>query len=214
MATLRFFIAGGPGSGLEIQPISDSEVFRYIGFYDSTGPGGFISIGEAQDLTWLTNASGVENSALAGSGKIVNNKWVDASGVSIDGAARQNLSTVNESGNATIRIEVSSTSGIYVHNPRLYAYDALAVENSPSGAFVLSYEIIPQGTSGIGDTEWALIDSTNYNQFVDRASSIGYASGLSHNFFVGLSVRPKSVSTSGHQVIGLRFDCDVTDVAA
>ena len=214
MADIRFYIAGGPGSGIEIQTIDDSEVFRYIGFFDSSGPGGFVGVGEAQDLTWLSNASGVENGALAGSGKMVNNKWVDASGVSIDGAARQDLSTVNESGNATIRIEVNSTSGIYVHNPRLYAYDASSPANDPSGVYVLSYEIIAAGTSGIGDTEWALIDSTNYNQFVDRASSVGYTSGLTHNFFVGLSIRPQAGSTSGHQVIGLRFDCDVTQSAA
>ncbi len=214
MANVRFYIAGGPGSGLEIQPLSDTERFKYIGFYASSGAGDFVTVGESQDLTWLSDPSGFIDGAIAGSGKMVNNKWVDASGVSIDGASREPLSGVRESGEATIRIAVESTSGIWVHNPRLYAYNGTSVDSDSDDVFVLSYEIIPQGTSGIGDNEWAVTDSTNYNQFVDRASGVGYTSGLEHNFYVGLAIRPKAASTSGHRIFGLRFECDVTDIPA
>jgi hypothetical protein len=78
----------------------------------------------------------------------------------------------------------------------------------------MSYEIIPTALSGLGDTQWALMDATNYNQFVDRASGVGYTSGLQHNFFFGIAIRPKATSTSGLRPIGLYFDCDVTHIPA
>lgn len=209
VANVTYRIAGGPGSGVTIPQVGGASTFRYIGLFGSTGLMDSVTIGQAQDTTWLVNQQGNASGTLAGSGKMVNNKWVDASGVSIDGAARVALSGVTTSGEATIQITLTSGVAFNVQNARLFAYDGDNVNNDPSGIHVLSYEIIPASFSGAGDTQWALIDSDGFNYMVDRTAGVGYSAATQHDYFVGLSIRPKLTASSGITTFGLYFLFDI-----
>ena len=58
-------------------------------------------------------------------------------------------------------------------------------------------------------TQWALIDSTNYNYMVDRTVDVGYPTSGVFYYFVALSVRPKITwPTSGLQTFGLALSFD------
>jgi len=209
MAEIKFYVAGGPASGMAFSGLGGG-VYDHIGLYSSEGISGLVGVGQAQDITWLVDDAGVPNdTGNAASGQMNNNKWIDPSGVSINSGSRVDLSSVVSSGSGTIRIEVSDAADFFVENAKLYAYDGSDIANDPSGLWVLSYEIIDTAVSGTGDTEWALIDATNYNYMVDRVSGVQGTSGTSYNYSIGLSVRPKVDSTSGYQSFGLAFSCDI-----
>jgi len=197
MVNVKFYAVGGTASGTEL---TGDMIY---GMYHVDGFGEPVVLGQAQGITYITTSGGVD---VASDGN--NNKWVDASGVSLNGAARVNLSTIVESGDATMLIQVSDTGTINISGAKLYAYDTDDVNNDPSGVWVLSYEIMPTERSGLGDTQWALIDSTNYNYMVDRISEVGYEASGEFNYHVGLSVRPKLTASSGLQNFGLYFVFD------
>ena len=208
MVDVNFYAAGGPASGEEVFNI-DTATFDHFGFFGPSGRGDRIGIGEAQDFTWIVDDAGnPRGSDLEGSGKMTNNKWIDASGVSISGGARQQLSTVVSSGSGTMQITVSDTGTIELNNVFLQAYDGVSVDANPSGVWVLSYEIITPNMQGTGDTEWALIDATNVNQLVDRSADAGWVNEDSRDFIVGISVRPKLNAVSGLRSIGFWFKAD------
>lgn len=208
--TVRFFAAGGPSSGVELSGLGTYD-YSYIGFYGASGFGDTLGIGEAQSYTWMSSsgASPISGMIPAG-GQLMNNKWIDATGVSVSGGDRVDLSTIQASGSGTILIRVSDDStDIYCQNARLYAYDGVSVGNAPSGVWILSYEIISADQSGLGDSSWALIDNSNYNYFVDRTAVIGYPAQQTRDYTVGLSVRPKATASNGIQPFGFYFLCEV-----
>lgn len=210
MAEIRFYIAGGPASGELLEQLG-SGTFEHIGYFGPSGVGDDIIIGEAQDLTWRVNAAGVASGdGLSEDGQFSNNKWIDASGVSIASGARVALSTVQTSGEATLRVDIINGAPFDTSSARLYAYDGTDVNNDPTGLWVLSYEIIPASVSGLGDTEWALIDATNFNECVDRNAGVGYSKQDVHSFWFGLSMRPKLTASSGLQTFALRFEADIS----
>lgn len=197
MVNVQFFAIGGSASGTEL---TGDMIY---GMYHADGFGEPIVVGQAQGITYITTSGGVDVASDCN-----NNKWVDASGVSLNGAARVDLSTIVESGDATMLIRISDAGTINVSGAKLYAYDTNDVNNDPSGIWVLSYEIIPTERSGLGDTEWALIDSTNYNYMVDRTPDVGYEPSGEFNYHIGLSTRPKLTQSSGLQNFGLYFVFD------
>ncbi len=208
MPTVKFFSAGGPSSGVELSGLTDGT-YDHIGYY---GPDGFnesVIVGAAQDISWIIDDGGVAiGGGLAISGQLNNNKWVDSSGVSIASGSRVDLSSVVSSGSGTLRIEVTNATNINISGAKLFAYDGSDVNNAPSGIWVLSYEIIPQGRSGLGDTQWALMDESNYNYLGDRTPDVGWAASGEFNYHIGLSVRPKLTQASGLQNFGLYLTFD------
>jgi hypothetical protein len=209
MADVNFFVAGGPASGLGISGLA-LGTFDHIGFFGPSGVGDQIEVGDANDITWLVDDAGnVPFGEQPVSGEMINNKWLDASGVSISGGSRQQLSTVVSSGSGTLLIRVTETSAVEVQSARLYAYNGTDVNVSPTNVHVLSYEIITPDKSGLGDTQWAVMDATNFNGFVDHIVSVGYSADTDHDFTVGISVRPKAGAASGIENFGFRFQADV-----
>jgi len=214
MVQVKFFSAGGPASGVELSGIT-SGTYDHIGYY---GPDGFnepVVPGAAQDISWIIDDGGIAiGGGLAESGQLNNNQWVDATGVSINSGSRVDLSSVVSSGSGTLRIQVTHGSNINISGAKLFAYDGTDVNNDPSGLWVLSYEIIPSGIgaesirSGLGDTQWALIDSNDFNHMVDRTPDIGWAASGEFNYYVGLSIRPQLTQPSGLQNFGLYFKFD------
>ena len=214
MVQAKFFSAGGPASGVELSGIT-SGTYDHIGYYGPLGWNEPVDLGNAQDISWIIDDGGVAiGGGLSESGQMVNHKWTDASGVSIASGARVDLSSVVSSGSGTLRIQVTHGSNINISGAKLFAYDGVDVNNDPSGLWVLSYEIIPSGIgaesirSGLGDTQWALIDVTNFNHMVDRTPDVGWAASGEFNFHIGLSVRPKLTQPSGLQNFGLYFKFD------
>jgi len=202
MVNVRFYSAGGPSSGIEL---SGTYGQRIVSCYAAGLFGQPIGLGNAQDITWITSSGGVPlggDPAISTSGQMNNTKWIDASGVSINSGVRTSL-PITESGFATVRIEISDTGTFNVSGVKLYAYDGSDIANAPSGVWVLSAEIIAGAMSGNGDTQWALIDNTNYNYLVDRTVDVGYTAATSFDYFIALSVRPKLTASSGLQNFGL-----------
>lgn len=206
MVNVRFYSAGGPASGIELEALGGT--WDHISCY---GAGGFdqpVDLGAAQDITWITDSAGVARlGGSAESGQMSNCKWVSATTVSINSGVAESL-PITESGYATVRIEISDTGNINVSGVKLYAYDGSDIANDPSGIWVLSAEIIPPAMSGNGDTQWALIDATNYNYMVDRTVDVGYPAATEFNYYVMLSVRPKLTQSSGLQTFGLAIHFD------
>jgi len=207
MPTVTFFSAGGPSSGIQFDSFGAGD--SYVGFFGPDGLADQILIGQAPDVSWITDSQGAGRSAgLSEEGQLNNHKWVDDSGVSISSGSRVDLSSVVNSGDATLRIRVTDTGNINISGARLYAFDNSDVGVDPSEVWAMSYEIISPSMPGTGDTLWALIDSTNYNEFVNRTPEIGYPASGEFNYFVGLSARPKLTSTSGNKNFGLYFRFD------
>jgi len=203
MVQVKFFSAAGPSSGVEL---SGNRIISGYGAGDFGQP---VTLGAAQDISWITSSGGIAiGGGLAESGQLNNHKWISQSGVSIASGATVALNTVTGSGDATIRIAITNGTSINVSGAKLYAYDGTNVNNGPSGVWVLSYEIIPQGRSGLGDSKWALIDETNYNYMVDRTPDVGWAASGEFNYFIGLSIRPKLTQPSGLQNFGLYLKFD------
>jgi hypothetical protein len=186
-----------------------SGTYNHIGFFGSTSGVG-VAPTEAQDTSWITDSGGVVRNTSVASGQLINNKWVDASGVSVSGGSRVDLTDVQSSGSGTIRIEVSGTSTMEISNAKLYAYNGTNINTDPSGMYVLTYEILGSSASGTGDSQWALTDATNYNYMVDRVSGVGYDPANVFDYIVGVSVRPKSGEASGSRNFGLLFQVDFT----
>ncbi len=206
---VKYFVQGGPASGIQMSGLGDGT-FDHIGFYGASdiGPDTDVDMGSAQDITWVIDDAGVaRKGGTAESGQMNNNKWIDASGLSLNSGTRTAL-PVTESGFATLRIEVSDTGNFEIQNAKLYAYDGSNVNTDPPNLWVLSAEIIPPDFSGTGDTEWALIDATNYNFMVDRTTTVGYSAATAFNYYIALSVRPKLTSTAGAKSFGLYFSFD------
>jgi len=208
MVQVKFFSAGGPASGVEVSGLT-SGVYDHIGYY---GPGGFnepVELGNAQDISWIIDDAGIaRKGGSSESGQMINNKWIDSTGVSIISGARVDLNNVVSSGSGTLNIRVVNSSNINISGAKLFAYDGVDVANDPSGVWVLSYEIIDTAISGFGDTQWALIDSNDFNFMVDRTPDVGYPAAQEFNYSIGLSVRPKLTQPSGLQTFGLYFKFD------
>lgn len=199
MVTVKFFSAGGPASGTEI---TGDNIIGCYGAGDTFGEQ--VDLGAAQDITWITSSGGEQ--VLAG--QMNNNKWVTASTVSVNSGVAQALNTVVDSGLATLRIQVADTGNINISGAKLFAYNTSDFTVDPSGLWVISYEIIPVGRSGNGDSQWALMDATNYNYCVDRTPDVGWAASGEFNYYFGISARPKLTPSSGYHNFGLYFIFD------
>jgi hypothetical protein len=203
---VKFYSAGGSASGIELDALGGA--WDHVSMYQAGGFDKPIALGEAQDITWITNSAGeARKGGTAASGQMNNTKWVSSTEVSINGASTESL-PITESGHATVRIEISDTGVFSVSGVKLYAYDGTDIANGPSGIWVLAAEVIPPALAGTGDSEWALIDESNYNYLVDRTTDVGYASGTSYNYYVMLSARPKLTQASGLQTFGLAINFD------
>ena len=203
---VKFYSAGGTASGIELDALGGA--WDHVSMYEAVGFDKPIALGEAQDITWITDSAGVpRKGGTAASGQMNNTKWVSSTEVSINGAVDESL-PITESGYATVRIEISDTGVFNVSGLKLYAYDGSDIANGPSGIWVLSAEVVPPALFGTGDTEWALIDESNYNYLVDRTVDVGYISATSFNYYVMLSARPKLTQSSGLQTFGLAINFD------
>lgn len=204
--SVQFYTQGGPSSGVLIENLGD-DTFDHIGFYGPSdiGPDATVNVGSAQDVTWVVDDAGLaRKGGSAESGQMNNLKWIDASGYSLNSGVRQALPNV-QSGYCTLRIEVTDTGSFNIQNAKLFAYNGTDVNVNPTQMWVMAAEVVPPAFAGTGDSEWALIDATNYNYFVDRTVGVGYSAALSFNYFVALSIRPTITATSGAKSLGFGF---------
>jgi hypothetical protein len=214
MVNVKFYSAGGPSANVELSGTFGQRVVTFYGApEDAQQFNKPILLGDAQDITWITNSAGVPlggNPAVAVSGQLNNVKWVSPTQYSYASGAVATL-PITQSGRATLIIEVSDTGNINVSGAKLYAYNGVDTSTDPANVWVLSSEIIDSsiGMSGNGDTSWALINASQFNYMVDRTVDVGYpASGVFY-YLVALSARPKLTSaTSGLKTFGLRFSFD------
>lgn len=170
---------------------------NHIGFFGAGGPGGVpfaVVVNNYQDKTYITNASGQHLTAyygFPGSGELINNKYINATQVSVSGQATALVSNApKESGTLLIRFD-SSEGQVQTQNVIFRCVDLNAVSGVddttavPSDIKVFAFEpdvsVAWSQLAGTGAAE-------NMFNLSDRADL-----EHRHDYFISLSVSPEVV---------------------
>ena len=191
----------------ELKVYSDSYEIAHsigsgLGFFGNGGFGYSIAVGNWNDKTYITDASGVQE------GEEVNNlEYVDSTGCYFGGSGEYQVLTEIPNDKATLNLSFRHDTSVDVQNAEFRCYDGTNVDNSPSGIEVRAFEIIhPSSTyidNGSGDVSWvALSGSTQTLDLADSPASGGFAafsgaeiSDIQHDWFVGVSISPQSIGS-------------------
>lgn len=180
---------GGPGTDT-IDPSGANDTIKFARSSFSSS----VRVGQYQDTSWVSDDSGSTNY-----NQLTNTKYVDASGVSLDGASRADLTAIPVSG-VTVRIHFNeSADPVQLQNSEFIVYDGVDVDNDPTGVTVQVFEasITPSGTlstasaSGLnanGNSVWTSVHGSTTLPLITQ-------SGLDtdHYVYLGISVTPSSV---------------------
>ena len=183
-------------SGLAISNLTEGT-YDHIGFFGAGGTSDAIIVGQYNGSTFITDASGSPNLAVWGA--LMNNKYLDASGVSISGSARIGIADAtlqSETGSAsgTLMIEFVASGAITIstYNAKLFAYDNTAdIYTAPTDITLYGYEINP---SGIGSTQWSSLQGYSAGLgFANHSAANDYMYDVgTHRWYAGVSARADS----------------------
>jgi hypothetical protein len=208
VATITFWA----GEGTNVNDLSGSG----IGFY---GPGGYgqpVVVGQFNDNTYITNATGDAVDAV----KVDNVKYVHPSSGQITGSDTRVLREIpNYLG--TLNIRFTNGSAVKTQNAQLRIYDRIDENVAPVGVqakvAVLIHPGSTQTPAGSGDLTWQTPGGSgsivNWSAFPAGISP--GSGGLSplgsntsdtiHDFFCAISVMPTSI---GGKPFGLAFSTE------
>lgn len=203
MNTLTFIApSGAPASGTIIQQLTipgNTSGANFLGFFGTGGPEGTpfaVIIDRYQDKTFITNMSGTNLGkapwGLRASGQLINNKYLTANTVNINGGGSVALSTVPiNSGTLLIRFVPSGSISVRTQNAALRA----VILNSTSGVDNITSVVTGlkvQGFEPINDSSWTQMAGAgaidNQLQFNDHT-----VAQTQHDFFACLSASPEAV---------------------
>jgi hypothetical protein len=191
MATIEFYA----GEGSNINNLSGSG----LGFYGDSGFGYSVAVGSYQGRTFITDSTGTSQGPEAD-----NCKFLNTSGVVV-GQTGSGISLISLPNYlATLNVRFTHSSTVKVQNAKMYGYDRVNKNNSPSGVTLKGAEIIHtntiQNATGSGDVNW--VTMTGSGSVLDLVGSPGI-SGLSpnglettqdqHDWYVALTATPQSV---------------------
>lgn len=192
---IRFFANNGDVSILHLNGSG-------LGFYGSTF-GASVQVGQYQDTTYVTNATGTVNSWLAN-----NVKFTTAASGSVNGGASQNLRTIPNK-DSTLNIRFTNDTAVITQNAEIRIYDRSDIARAASGvltkvATIVHPNVSSAGPSGSGSAVWVTFDSTTSGSGLSLWASPGI-SGLSplgaattdirHDWFLALSSSPSSIGS-------------------
>lgn len=171
-----------------------------IGFYGSAGFGASVPVGSYNGRTYITNSAG---SALGPEGN--NIMWSHpGSGVLGQSGSGMPLTWIPNA-QATMQIRFTHASAVKTQNTKIYAYDRVSVNNSPSGVTVKMAQLIhPNATQiagGSGNSVWETPAGSSYMSLVASPGLNGTRpSGantydITHDHYVAISVSPDSVGS-------------------
>jgi hypothetical protein len=204
MATISFLA----GEGFSIENLNGSG----LGFY---GPGSFgnsVRVGEYQDNTWITDATGAIQGSL-----VDNVKYIHPNSGQIptnDNRVLQDIPNYL----ATLNIRFEHPTPVKVQNAQARAFDRNNFDAPPSGVTFKAAEVIhpwntsyPTGPYGSGDTTWSTLGGSGgtyglitYDPPLSLVDSPG-VSGLSpsgvntmstqHDHYIVCSCSPDSIGS-------------------
>jgi len=173
-----------------------------LGFY-GTSFGSSVQVGQYQDTTYVTNATGTVNAWLAN-----NVKFISSLSGSVNGGATQNVKTIPNK-DSTLNIRFTNDTAVITQNAEVRIYDRVDINNAASGVVTKIATIVHPGTSsagpsGSGSAGWYTLDYTTAGSGVSLWASPG-ASGLSpngsltsdtrHDWFLAISASPSSIGS-------------------
>ncbi|RKY43082.1 MAG: hypothetical protein DRP85_00875 [Candidatus Makaraimicrobium thalassicum] len=183
-------------SGLMISHLGEGQ-YDHMGFFGPNGVNDAIIVGHFNDSTWIVDASGHRDPNVWGA--LVNNKYIDQSGVATSGWGRKDISDYQDelhtsSGTLLIWFRASGDLQVSTYNAKLFVFQKYgSFYDNPTDVTVYGFEINPSGLGNI--TEWSLMN-TIYNgiNFVDHSPSTGYqANQNEHKWWCAISCKANAV---------------------
>ena len=170
MATYTWYLQGTTPT-----TIAATDVLQFAGAVFNSN----IFINNFQDSMHVRSSGG---SNLSSGNSPHNNKFIDATHVSVDGAASSLLSGIS-TGNCALKLNFSHGVAVATTNHIIYAYDAAVTTNAPTDVV---FKIAEQG-----DASWTEAGGS--------ASALGVTddtAATSHDYYFPVSASPTSV---GHK---------------
>jgi hypothetical protein len=184
--------SGAPSHPWQLDPFvaNSGTEWNRIGFFNTAGPGSFVTINTYQNKTYTVNESGVApNSTInSQSGQLTNLKYVSSSTVNPNSSGAVNCNTITEP-DATLRIRFTEPSGIAVTVQNIY-FKCVAL-NASSG--VANEDTVQSGITvqvfEVGkDTTWTKVSNDAASNSLTLDNRAG--SSIIHDFHLGISVSP------------------------
>ena len=175
MAEIRFYAQGVNNTEVADGGYGDitHDAGSGLGFYGSS-IGVSVPVGEYQTTTYHTNGDGTD---IAGSTRLKNSKFIDATGVSIDEGATIALDkTANFQ--APLNIRFVHSEDVMVKTCRLRIFDRNDVAKAASGVTTKAFEVRHYASSNDGDLQLS---------HVAAASPINSSPDTNWTGFVGTS---------------------------
>lgn len=158
--------------GLLPTTIEATDILQFAGLTFGSG----VFVGNYQDSMHVKSSLGVNDS----SGNTPHNsKYIDADGVSLNGAAETAVSAASTAA-CPLKINFSHPTSVAITSHVIYAYDGLATTSPPTG---VTFKMAEQG-----DAAWATPAGSA------AALAVGdKAAATSHDFYFLVSATPTSV---------------------
>jgi hypothetical protein len=183
-----------------------------LGFYGG-GFGQSVNVGEYQQTTFITDATG------AIQGPQVNNvKWVNSASGIVSSSTSGIPLTYIPNYLATLNIRFTNDTAVKTQNCKLYIYDRVSINNDPSGVLCQVAEVVHlsnvQGAGGSGSTVWTAArgSGVTFSMYPSPGLSGMYAgngnstvSASQHDSYLCISASPNSI---GSKTFALYFQCE------
>lgn len=202
MTTLVFALpSGSPGADVlgyatEIKNYTagatkDQQVF---GLFGAAGPGASVAVGSYQDSSYRVDDGGTDG------GRGINNKYVDANNIIIDGAASDSLPQAAASGSLLISVS-GIGSAVQTQNVKLYSVE-LSAASGVQDLTAAENMTVQMAEINI-DTAWtdASADGSNSLAFNNHT-----ATAARHDFYAAISASP--LTTGVKKTWGLFFSAE------
>jgi hypothetical protein len=201
MATISFLA----GEAFNINDLAGSG----LGFYGPTTFGAAVRVGEYQDNTYITDATGATQGP-----KVDNVKYVHPQSGQLAGSDTRILQQIPNY-LATLNIRFTHTAACQVQNAQVRIFDRSNINAPPSGVTCKVAKLVHPWTgqtpNGSGDTTWStlggsggLINGRTYDLPLTLVNSPG-TSGLApsgtatvdtqHDFYLVMSASPDSIGS-------------------
>lgn len=210
MATLSFLTGGYS------QPINTLNGSG-LGFFGSGGFGNSVGVGSFQDTTFITDGNGVTQGPQGN-----NVKWVHPNSGQVGGTTNVALTSLPNY-QSTLNVRFTNASAVKTQNAKLYIYDRVSTNNSPTGVTCYVSHIIHPNTSqvtgGSGLSTWENPAGSSYVNASVLGNGTSFSPGTSglspnggsttdtqHDWYFAISASPNSVGSKTN--FGLWFQTE------
>lgn len=210
MANIAFLVGG---YSIPINNLSGSG----LGFFGSAGFGNSVSVGSFQGTTYITDGNGINQGPAAN-----NVAYITSASGQIDGATILPLQSVPNY-QSTLNIQFTNPTPCRLQNSKVFIYDRVNQNNSPSGVTCAVANVIHPGTSqgvgGSGSLAWEFPAGSSYILLSQLYNGVAYSPGASgngingggtidtqHDYYLNISASPNSIGSKTY--FGLLFSSE------